>query len=140
MMMEQKDSIMCPSNRCKPGSKLLGIRQDDGSVSILPEALPIDQAFIDKVTNHERPPEQRFRFTNKCIEHGCNQWTGKGCGVIDQVIQFLDNIPVSDELPRCSIRVRCRWFLQKGGDACKVCPFILTEITEKEVLEMQETA
>lgn len=135
--MQGKDSIMCPSNRCKPGSKLLGVRQDNGIVSILPEALPIDQTFIDKVKGHKRPPEQRFRFTNKCIENGCNQWSGKGCGVIDQVIQYLDKIPSTEELPKCSIRVQCRWFLQKGSDACKVCPYILTEITEKEILDMQ---
>lgn len=130
---------MCPSNRCKPGSKLLGVRQSDGTVSILPEPLPIDQEFIDKVTDHPRPPEQRFRFTNKCIENGCSQWNGKGCGVIEQAIQYLDKIPSDSQLPRCSIRVHCRWFLQKGADACKVCPFVLTEITEKEILEASST-
>lgn len=138
MKADAKDSIMCPSNRCKPGSKLLGIRQDDGTVGILPETLPINKDFIDKVNNHERPPEQRFRFTNKCIENGCNQWNGQGCGVIDQVIQYLDKVTTSDALPKCSIRVQCRWFLQKGADACKICPYILTEITENEILEIQK--
>ena len=133
--MNSGDSIMCPSNRCKPGSKLLGIRQDNGTVTILPEAIPIDQDFIDKVKDHPRPPEQRFRFTNKCIENGCNQWTGKGCGVIEQVVQYLDNIPSDKKLPECSIRPRCRWFLQKGPDACRICPYVLTEITEDEILQ-----
>lgn len=135
--MENKNSVMCPSNRCKPGSKLLGVRQNNGVVSILPEALSIDQEFIDKVKEHPRPPEQRFRFTNKCIESGCNQWTDKGCGVIEEVIQYLDQIPSNEELPKCSIRFRCRWFLQKGANACKVCPYILTEITEQELLGSQ---
>ena len=129
--MEDK-SIMCPSNKCKPGSKLLGLRQDDGTISILPEALPIDESFIEKVKDHPLAPEQRFRFTNKCVENGCNQWTGKGCGVIDQVVQYLEHIPAKEELPKCSIRPSCRWFLQKGADACKVCPYIITEITEAD--------
>jgi hypothetical protein len=131
--MPDNDSINCPSHRCKPGSKLLAVRQDDGTMAILPEALPIDQKFIDAVNLHPTPPEQRFRFTNKCIEDGCGQWTGKGCGVVEQVVQFLDRVPVNEVLPACSIRPRCRWFLQKGGDACKICPYILTEITEVEL-------
>lgn len=124
---------MCPSNRCKPGSKLLGVRQEDGKVAILPEALPIDDTFIEKVKSDPIAPEQRFRFTNKCIEGGCNQWTGKGCGVIEDVVQYLDQIDANEPLPECSIRVHCRWFLQKGADACKICHYIITEITEKEL-------
>lgn len=126
------NSIMCPSNRCKPGSKLLGVRQDNGTVSILPEALPIDESFIETVKQNPVAPEQRFRFTNKCIESGCNQWNGKGCGVIEQVIQYLEHIPQSLDLPKCSIRPKCRWFLQKGADACKICRYIVTEITEAD--------
>lgn len=136
--MSSNDSILCPSNRCKPGSRLLGVRQDDGKIAILPEALPVDQGFIDEVRSHPRPPEQRFRFTNKCIESGCNQWNGKGCGVIEEVVQYLDQIPADEELPSCSIRVQCRWFRQKGADACKICPFILTEITGEEILLLQK--
>ncbi|MDB5223381.1 MAG: hypothetical protein JWN83_2048 [Chitinophagaceae bacterium] len=128
-----KTSIACPSNRCKPGSKLLGIRQENGTVTILPEPLSIDESFIEKVKEHPVPAERRFRFTNKCIENGCNQWTGKGCGVIEEVVQYLDRIPVNEVLPPCSIRVHCRWFLQKGADACTICPYIITEITENEL-------
>jgi len=137
--MAENDSIMCPSHRCKPGSRLLGIRQEDGTVAILPTALPIDQDFIDKVTGADLPaPEQRFRFTNKCVENGCNQWTGKGCGVVEQVVKFLDLVPANEVLPACSIRPRCRWFLQKGKDACKICPYIPTEVTGTEVLSVHE--
>lgn len=126
------NSIQCPSNKCKPGSKLLGVRQEDGTVSILPEPLPIDDNFISTVRNDPTEPEQKFRFTNKCVESGCAQWNGKGCGVIDQVIQYLEHIPQNSSLPRCAIRPSCRWFLQRGADACKICPYIITEITESD--------
>ena len=128
-----ESSIACPSNRCKPGSKLLGIRQEDGKVAILPDALPIDDAFIEKTKEHPVPAEQRFRFTNKCIENGCNQWTGVGCGVIEEVVQYLSQVPAHETLPPCSLRVHCRWFLQKGADACRICPYIITEITEDSI-------
>jgi hypothetical protein len=39
-------SILCPAHRCKPGSKLLGVRQSDGMIAILPQPLLIDEAFV----------------------------------------------------------------------------------------------
>lgn len=136
--MCSKDPIMCPSNRCKPGSKLLGVREADGKVSLLPEALPIDEHFIESVSGGEVNPEQRFRFTNKCVEGGCAQWTGKGCGVIDQLVQYLEQIPDQETLPRCSIRPVCRWYLQKGADACRICPYVVTDITEFDLKGSEE--
>ena len=127
------DSMTCPSNRCKPGSKLLGVRQQDGKVAMLPEPLAIDDAFIEKVKAHPVAPEQRFRFANKCIEGGCSQWNGKGCGVIEQVVQYLEHLPANEVLPACSIRVKCRWFAQRGVEACRICPYVVTEITEEEL-------
>lgn len=123
---------MCPSNKAKNGSELLGVRQDDGTVAILPQTLPVDEDFIRKASLDGMEPEKKFRFTNKCVESGCQQWTGKGCGVVEQVIQFLDHLPVKDAIPECPIRPSCRWHLQKGPSACKVCPFIISEITEED--------
>ena len=40
------------------------------SIAILPQALPLLLIFIEQVSHHEMPPEQRFRFANKCIEGG----------------------------------------------------------------------
>jgi hypothetical protein len=139
--------ISCPSNRCKPGSDLIGIRQDDGTVAILPQPLPVDQHFVDIARQTPGEPEERFRFSNKCVESGCGQWTGSRCGVIDRVINMLDAIPgvapnqVTEEtpgadvsLPPCGIRPTCRWFLQSGSNACHVCPYVLTHITEADTI------
>jgi hypothetical protein len=115
---------------------LIGVRQEGGTVAMLPQPLPVDEAFVAKARAHEVPPEQRFRFTNKCIEGGCGQWNGTGCGVAERVLQFLDQIPLAS-LPACGIRGRCRWYLQRGPDACQVCTYIVTEITEDEVLAAQ---
>jgi hypothetical protein len=40
--------------------------------------------------------------------------------------------PTVDPLPRCSIRANCRWFDQQGADACRVCPFVITDLTSLE--------
>jgi hypothetical protein len=135
--MHEGQSYLCPSHRCKPGSQLLGIRQDDGTVAILPEPLPINESFIEAVKQDEMAPEQRFRFTNKCIEGGCNQWTGSACGVVERIVLHLDSLPTLTALPVCGIRNKCRWFSQRQADACKACPFVITEITEQQILEMQ---
>jgi hypothetical protein len=146
--MSCSDHVRCPSHRCKPGSDLIGVRQDDGTVAILPQPLPVDQHFVDVVSRDAAAPEQRFRFSNKCIESGCSQWTGARCGVIDNVLQLLAGVPSAGDiappaattpptpkesretLPPCGIRPTCRWFLQAGADACRVCPYVVTHITE----------
>ncbi len=134
-----KDSIMCPSSQGKAGALLLGVRQNDGKVAILPEPLPVDEQFIAIARQQEIPARQRFRFTNKCCESGCGQWTGKGCGVVESVIQYADRLPeITGELPACGIRSRCRWFMQREADACRICPYILYEVPEEVILDMQQ--
>jgi hypothetical protein len=108
-------------------------------ISLLPEPLPLDDEFLAKVKEDPVPVEQRFRFTNKCVESGCTQWTGKTCGVIENVLKHLDQLPQLSTLPRCSLRPSCRWFVQEGASACRACPYIITEITEAEVLAYSAT-
>lgn len=134
--MSTEHHKQCPSNKCKSGSKLLGIRQDDGAIGILPQPLHINEKFIKNVSDHKMTPEQRFRFTNKCVESGCNQWNGKGCGVIERVVKHLDDLPAISQIPACGIRDRCRWFYQHNYNACKVCRFIITEITEDQIFDV----
>jgi hypothetical protein len=130
--MSNGDPIRCPSHRCKPGSDLIGVRQDDGTVAILPQPLPVDKNFVEIASRDATAPEQRFRFSNKCIEGGCSQWTGSRCGVIDNVMKLLNPEPAPEALPPCGIRPTCRWFLQSGPAACKVCPYVVTHITEQD--------
>ena len=126
---------MCPAHLCKPGSQLLGVRQPDGKIAILPQTLPINENFIQKTKQHPVAPERRFRFTNICIVGGCRQWNGQGCNVAEKVVNYLGLVPKNEELPACSIRNHCRWFVQKGSEACMICSYVLTEITEEGLLQ-----
>jgi len=101
-------------------------------ISILPQALEIDKNFIARA-NEDTNAEQRFRFANKCVEGGCKQWTGSSCGVIEKMMGFIDTVTTSADLPACSLRPQCRWFLQVGPDACKMCPYVITEISQEEI-------
>jgi|SRR5579863_1429749 len=132
MNRHSAESAICPSARCKEGAELIGVRQDDGTVAILPLALPVDRSFIENAKVVEEDPEQRFRFAGKCVECGCRQWTGKSCRIADEMVQHLSDIAVANDLPSCSIRPRCRWYMQSGPDACKICPYVITKITQEE--------
>jgi len=128
------EKIICPSSRAKAGSQLLGIRQADGTVAILPQPLPVDAHFLATASSISNP-EQRFRFANKCVEGGCRQWNGKACSIAERITGFLEQVPFEKELAACAIRPRCRWHLQSGDDACRMCSFVVTEITEQEALD-----
>ncbi|MGO4290217.1 hypothetical protein [Chitinophaga sp. RAB17] len=135
--MKDQEKFLCPSARCKTGSELLGMRQEDGTVAILPQTLPVDETFIQKVNESQVTAEQAFRFTNKCVEGACSQWTGKSCGVIEKLVTYLDSVPAKEDLPRCPIRKSCRWFHQQGNGACKICVFVITEVTEQDMTTVQ---
>jgi hypothetical protein len=113
----------CPSARAEAGNLLYG-RVRDGHVERMGTALPVDQAFIDHVAANG-PAEQRFRFAGRCIEGGCGQWENGGCSVIERVLQ--GRAAAAEGLPRCFIRASCRWFAQRGGAACAVCPEVVTD-------------
>ncbi|WP_133054047.1 hypothetical protein [Niastella yeongjuensis] len=120
--MESKKHV-CPSAPLYEGSRLLGIVNENNEVSILTEPMEIDDVFIASASKGKLP-EQKFRFTNKCVKSGCKQWTGEQCGVIKRVLENIEQSTIKNELPECNIRSECRWFDQEGISACKVCTSI----------------
>ncbi|MFL5338447.1 MAG: hypothetical protein ACJ8H8_36130 [Geminicoccaceae bacterium] len=127
---------LCPSGKCEPGAKLLGLVQQDGTIGYLGDPLEIDAEFVDRA-NQGRTPERRFRFVNPCAECGCRQWTGTRCGVIDRTLEELAG-DETQSLPRCGIRPHCRWFRQNGADACRVCSLVITDTRQPD--QVGETA
>jgi hypothetical protein len=105
---------------------LIGVRTDAGLGYVTPP-LPIDTDFIERVAQTGGGAEQRFRFSEPCIEHGCRQWTGEACGLIDKLVET--ETPAVASLPACGIRSRCRWFAQARERACAVCPLVVTDNT-----------
>lgn len=121
---------LCPSYNCRDGAVLLGVVMRDGRVAFSSDRIVVNQEFV-QIAREGRTPEKRFRFGGHCIEGGCNQWTGTRCGVIDKVIETT-NADMSDpNLPECSIRGECRWFYQRGAEACAICPDVITDLREE---------
>ncbi|HEV2124724.1 MAG TPA: hypothetical protein VGW38_18410, partial [Chloroflexota bacterium] len=91
-----RQTVLCPSARCEEGAGLFGIVQPDGKVGYLGGEIRVDEEFVVK-TKAGRSPEKRFRFSNRCIEAGCRQWTGSRCGVADKVMAEAE--PQQSALP-----------------------------------------
>nr|WP_245432573.1 hypothetical protein [Mesorhizobium loti] len=97
-------------------------------VQPIPTRLEIDADFIARASK-AGTPEARFRFAGRCVEGKCRQWTGNSCGVIEKVLAGMTDqaIDPAAGLPRCAIRGSCRWYTQRGGDACRACVYVVTD-------------
>lgn len=129
------NEAICPSFKCEEGSLLLGIRQKDGNIAILPKPLQIGQTFIDNINNAGLIPEEHFRFTNQCMKNDCKQWSNRGCGVAIRISHFFKSENLLDPIPECSLRSECRWHKQEGENICRLCPRVITNITADEVTQ-----
>jgi len=125
--MQSEEAKTCPSATCSTGATLIGIVQADHSVVLLNTPLVVNEEFVQKA-NESGEPERRFRFADKCVKSGCKQWTGKSCGIMNELAEANPSVKAGDEeLPTCIIRRTCRWYSQEGGKACKICLFVVTQ-------------
>jgi len=124
--------VLCPSARCREGAVLLGIVGSNGILGYVTPQATIDAEFVGRV-GAGRSPGKRFRFAEPCVTERCVHWAGNECRVIEDVIAQFGHSEHPEEatlgrvLPRCSIRPRCRWFRQRGGEACSVCPLVIRD-------------
>jgi hypothetical protein len=127
-------AILCPSWKCEAGASLIGIVLPNGTVAFSKERIVIDETFVE-IARQGRSPEKRFRFSSTCKRAACIQWSDDRCGIADLVIaehQARAAAPEEPfELPECSIRPRCRWYLQRGDDACRACPEVITDMAKE---------
>lgn len=124
-MSAPERELLCPSARCEPGAVLLGIVGKDGRVGYLSTQMVVDEDFVE-TASRGRAPEARFRFAQPCVEGACGYWRGDRCGVVEGAV--AQATPLDAPLPRCSIRSDCRWFAQRGPEACGVCPVVVTDV------------
>ncbi len=127
-MSHEPESTRCPSAPATDGALLIGVVAADGRVVNVGTPLTIDAAFIEAAEAYG-PPEQRFRFSSPCLKGGCRHWNGQ-CGLIGELYNSASE--AGEELavlalPRCAIRAQCRWWRQRGRDACAVCPLVVTD-------------
>jgi hypothetical protein len=132
----------CPSSDCHAGAVLIGIVLPGGRVAMAADEIIVDEEFVRIAREQPRPPEQRFRFSTTCVKSGCRQWDNRldgvgGCSLIDRLMDAFKEERGTIEteessLPKCSIRDECRWYKQRGGAACSICPDVVTDTTTTE--------
>jgi hypothetical protein len=121
------DGCLCPSGRCRTGSRLFGV-QTEGGLAFVRPALQVTPEFLERLDGSDVPAESRFRFSEDCVERGCRQWNGLGCSLIERLLDHVAQPAGSGEdLPACGIRSRCRWYAQEGKRACGICPLVVTD-------------
>ena len=114
---------MCSSDL---GSLLIGIVMPDGHVCSMDPPLEIDAGFVDKASaDLDHPAESRFRFAGACVTTGCQQWRNEQCQVGRAAAIVAERLEITEELPRCAIRSRCRWWRQEGRAACAACAWVV---------------
>jgi hypothetical protein len=121
-----RKGFLCPSAPAAEKAILLGMIRSDGSVAFLKDRIEVTREFLD-IAAKGAAPETRFRFSSTCIACACKQWVNGGCSVPERVAGLIPTADLIDApLPACSIRDQCRWFAQRGADACRVCPLVVT--------------
>ena len=74
------------------------------------------------------PPTQVLRIAAPCQEKACCHFNGTDCRLATRLVQLIP--AVVESLPPCRIRPDCRWFVQEGIAACRVCPQVVTYCVE----------
>ncbi|MEN9612637.1 MAG: hypothetical protein RLZZ628_3451 [Bacteroidota bacterium] len=115
--------LLCPSAPLYEGARLLGVVNQTGTVDLLTTPLELDDDFIFAALQG-RSPEKRFRFVHKCVKSACEKWDGHACGVAKTVLEKIEPQDWISTLPECGIRSQCRWYVQEGENACRVCPLV----------------
>lgn len=127
--------LLCPSAPADAKAILLGVIQPDGSVAFIKDRMKVTREFLDIVAKG-RTPETRFRFSAPCIGGACKQWVNGGCSLPDRLPDMMPRSEVRDApLPSCSIRSQCRWFDQRGAEACRICPMVITRGDSQELTQ-----
>ena len=116
----------CPSaNPDMEGAKLFGViggTVDAPRMIHMAEPLPVTDELL--ALSGPVNPTEVFRFTATCAGTQCQHFDGHDCSLATRIVQLMP--PVTAELPVCSIRTTCRWWLQEGAAACYRCPQIVS--------------
>lgn len=123
----QTQPKLCPSaDPYWPDARLIGVVGGTASEPRITyvDPRPVTQellALAEPVT-----PAEIFRFAGQCLEGKCQHFRDNRCGIAAAVV---DTILQDDAaaLPHCAIRRDCRWWADRGPEACRRCAVIVTD-------------
>jgi hypothetical protein len=119
--------LLCPSAPPSPEeSALIGV-VTNGSTGprVVPTARPY--RVTHELLQMAEPvgPSEVFRFAAACRGVQCVHFRNEACQLAARSVRLLE--AVSEGLPACPIRPKCRWFRQEGPAICKRCPQVITD-------------
>ena len=118
--------ILCPSAQPEmTGSVAFGVvggTTGRPRVAWIEEPVPVTPDLL--ALTGAVPPTQVLRIAAPCQENACCHFDGADCRLATKLVQLMP--AVAEALPPCRIRPDCRWFVQEGRAACRVCPQIVT--------------
>ncbi|MBR8833146.1 MAG: nitrogen fixation protein [Stigonema ocellatum SAG 48.90 = DSM 106950] len=120
-------TTLCPSARPESvDSVVFGLISGtvtEPHVAYLKQPLPVTDELIAKAS--PVTPTEIFRTAAPCAAKSCQHFDGEDCRLAMRIVEKLPK--VQEELPPCSIRRDCRWWLQEGKAACMRCPQVITD-------------
>jgi hypothetical protein len=121
---------MCPSAQPgMEGSVAFGVvagTPEDPRVAWFERPVPVTSELLALTAPVD--PTQVLRISAPCQEKACCHFDGADCRLATRLVQLLPAVVQS--LPPCRIRPDCRWFIQEGAAACRVCPQVVTFCVE----------
>jgi hypothetical protein len=127
-MTAPKDGLSCPS--AQPNMQdarifgVIGGSAEEPRIAYLKESAVVDPSALEQLGPLE--PTQVFRFAARCEESRCVHFNGSRCTLAERIVAKL--APVVDTLPPCLIRPTCRWYAERGAEACLRCPQVVTMV------------
>lgn len=125
----KENDLLCPSASCTAESFLFGILNESGEVNYTQGPIPVDDMMIESLAKISSP-EKHFRFTTRCHNNGCGQWSEGKCSIAAEFKQVKEEVSFETPVP-CSIKDACRWVHQEGIFSCNICKYIVTDITSE---------
>ncbi|MFC0410192.1 hypothetical protein [Roseomonas elaeocarpi] len=117
---------LCPSAPATlPGARIIGVVEGPaeaprvrhlGTPRPVPPALPAVLAPLRM--------GEVLRVAAPCAGGACLHHEGTRCRLADGIVERL--APAVERLPPCAIRAECLWWRQRGRDACRRCPAVVT--------------
>jgi hypothetical protein len=118
--------LLCPSAQPdQPGATVfavIGGSATEPRAAYLEALQPVTADLLALASPVE--PTEVFRIGAPCAGSGCQHFDGSSCTLAARTVEMVDE--VSERLPACRIRRRCRWFFEQGPAACRRCPAIVT--------------
>jgi hypothetical protein len=130
-IVAKTETTLCPSSQSGTDNAVVfGVVEgtiENPRVAYLDRVQSVKEAIQQPISIKptDIKPTEMMRIASSCQEKKCLHFDGQDCRLAARIVERLST--VTDTLPACQIRSKCRWWQQEGKSACLRCPQIVTE-------------